>query len=190
LKRTSAILKALSERDDDRILLGDIARQSGSRAHGFGLLLFALPETLPLPLPSLSIVLAVPLILISGHLTLFGEGSRIPKQVRDRSLPASVVKKTATYIAPVFEALERFACPRFEALAARERLLGAVCLLLSVILLLPIPFGNLVPAACLAGIAFGMLQRDGAVVAVGLLGTLACFLVLIYLASMAGSLFA
>jgi hypothetical protein len=43
--------------------------------------------------------------------------------------------------------------------------IGAVCLVLAVVIALPIPFGNMLPALCILGIAVGMLQRDGALVA-------------------------
>jgi hypothetical protein len=169
--------------------MGEVMRRGGSRAHGLGLLLFALPETLPIPIPSLSLILAIPLVGISAHLTLFGEGRGVPKQIRDRSIPISLVKTVSKYLAPIFKTIERLSHPRFEALAELERLLGVACLLLSIILLLPIPFGNLLPAACLAAIAFGMIQRDGVVVALGLLGAIACVAAIFYAASMAGGIF-
>ena len=109
-------------------------RQGGSRAHGLGLLLFALPETLPIPLPSMSTILAIPLIVISGHLILFGESRGIPRKIRDRSVSTSLVQKLEKYVAPVFSKLERLSHPRWEALAKRERLVGVACLILSVIL--------------------------------------------------------
>jgi hypothetical protein len=189
LKSISGILKDLAHRKDEQITLGDVMREGSSRAHGLGLLVFALPETLPIPVPSLSIVLAIPLIVIAGHLILFGEGGGIPKNIRDRSIPASMIEKIEKYAAPVFRKLERVSHPRWEVLAGCERLLGAACLILSIILLLPVPFGNLVPAICLVAIAFGMLQRDGVVVALGLLVALACLMATVYATSMAGSLF-
>jgi hypothetical protein len=152
--------------------------------------MIALPETLPIPVPSASIVLAVPLVLISAHLLVFGEGRGIPKRLRKQSISTSAVQKVAKYVAPVFKTLEHISRPRLETLARQEHLLGAACLLLSVILLLPIPFGNLAPAVCLVAIAFGMLQRDGVVVMLGLAGAAACTAALIYFFSLAGSLFA
>jgi hypothetical protein len=189
LKSISAILQELAHRKDEKITLGDVMRQGGSRAHGLGLLLFALPETLPIPLPSMSTILAIPLIVISGHLILFGESRGIPRKIRDRSVSTSLVQKLEKYVAPVFSKLERLSHPRWEALAERERLVGVACLILSVILALPIPFGNLVPALCLAILAFGMIQRDGVVVALGLLGTLACLVATLYAVSVMAGIF-
>jgi hypothetical protein len=189
LKSLSAISRDLAHRKGEKLTVGDVMGQGGSRAHGLGLLLFALPETIPIPVPSLSTVLAVPLILISGHLILFGEHRGIPRKIRDQTVPKALIEKVDKYVAPIFRTLERVTHPRWEALAARERLLGATCLILSIILLLPIPFGNLLPALCLAAIAFGMIQRDGVVVALGLLGGLACTGAAVYAASLAANIF-
>jgi hypothetical protein len=49
-----------------------------------------------------------------------------------------------------------------------ERVIGAVCLLLSVIVLLPIPFGNTVPALAVCIFALGVLERDGVWILTGL----------------------
>lgn len=40
-----------------------------------------------------------------------------------------------------------------------------MCLILALVIALPIPLGNLPPAVCVVALAFGMLQRDGFIVA-------------------------
>jgi len=179
MKRTSEILKSLCDKSREEVTIGEMIKESGSRTHGFALLLFALPEAVPLPLPSVSIVLGIPLVLISAHLIIFGEGSGIPERLRRQRVRASVVQKAAKHMIPVFEKLERVSRQRFEGLASRHRLLGVACLLLSIVILLPIPLANFAPAACLAAIAFGMLQRDGVIVMIGLIGSAALIATLV-----------
>ncbi|PTE19558.1 ABC transporter permease, partial [Cereibacter changlensis JA139] len=60
--------------------------------------------------------------------------------------------------------------PRLAPLTApaAERVLGALCLVLSIVLLLPIPLGNMLPAVAICGIAMGILERDGLWIAFGL----------------------
>jgi hypothetical protein len=188
MKSTSEILKGLSDAGKDELTVDEIIKESGSRAHGFGLLIFALPEALPLPLPSVALVLAIPLILLSGHLIIFGEGAGIPKRVRRQTLRTSLIRKVAKYCIPVFEKLEHLSRPRFLMLVRRERLLGVACLLLSVVLFLPIPLANFLPAVCLVAVAFGMLQRDGIIVAAGLIGFGALIAALVVLTNFAGYL--
>ncbi|MBL8689487.1 MAG: exopolysaccharide biosynthesis protein [Rhodospirillaceae bacterium] len=80
IQTTSSILKSLAERDEERLSFGDVVKAMGSRAHGAGLLFFALPETIPIPLPGVSAFLAVPIVLIAAHLIAFGEGPGLPKR--------------------------------------------------------------------------------------------------------------
>ena len=143
----------------------------GSRAHGIVLILFALPDTLPLPVPSVSLVLGVPLVVVAAHLVLFGEASRLPERVMAAQIPTSTLKVVARYLAPVLEFLELVTRPRLAAVPRYERGLGIVCLFLAVLLLLPLPFVNFAPALCLVGIALGMVQRDGLLVMLSLAGT-------------------
>ena len=59
--------------------------------------------------------------------------------------------------------------PRFQFLAKRpiENILGVLCLVLSIVLFLPIPLGNMLPALALCILALGILERDGVWVAIG-----------------------
>ena len=72
---------------------------------------------------------------------------------------------------PLLTRAERLSQDRWIGLARQERLLGLVCLYLSLLLLAPLPFFNMPPAICLVLIAWGMIQRDGVFVAAGLAGT-------------------
>ena len=43
-----------------------------------------------------------------------------------------------------------------------DRLIGVVCTLLALVLILPIPLGNMLPAAAIAALGLSLVQRDGA----------------------------
>ena len=161
----------------------------GSRAHGILLILFALPETVPLPFPSLSAFLGIPLVLVAAHLVVAGEGSRLPERVMSAQMPARLLHFLARYLAPVLEFLELATRPRLTAVLRHERWLGLVCLYLAVILLLPIPLVNLAPALCLVGLALGMVQRDGLLVILSLVGTILMTLSLGFVARWLASTF-
>lgn len=184
----SEILDALAARKDERISFGAIAAAAGARVHGLALLVFVLPEVPPIPLPSASTVLAIPLIVISAHLAIFGEGSLLPARLRASSMPHAVFVAAARYLAPVFRWIESVSRPRWLWLARRERFLGLVCLYLSIVLILPIPLLNSPPAACLAAVALGMIQRDGMFIAAGIAGGLVVTGVLVGIIDAAGSL--
>lgn len=168
--------------DDGGLSLGELSRAFGSRAHGSALLLLGLPEALPLPVPSVSAVLGIPLVVISAHLALYGEESRLPRRLRDWRLQPTVTRALGRHLAPWLLRAERLSRPRWQWLAGREHLLGWVCLYLSVLLLLPLPLFNAPPALCLVLLAWGMVSRDGVFVAAGLAGAVAVTAALAYLA--------
>jgi hypothetical protein len=169
---TSEILRTLADSDEDSISVGDVVSAMGLRVHGIALILFALPDAAPLPIPSLSAVLGIPLVFIAAHLALFGEGSGLPQRALKAKVSGKVLRVLARFGAPVLQALEFFSRPRLRAVLRYERWIGLVCLYLSILLLLPIPFVNFAPALCLVLIALGMVQRDGLLTAIGLVATI------------------
>ena len=46
---------------------------------------------------------------------------------------------------------------------------GAICLVLAIIITLPIPLGHMVPGAAISLLALGLIERDGLVVAFGMI---------------------
>lgn len=159
----SDLLTALADRGEP-VRVGAILSEVGARAHGLGILLFALPESLPVPVVGTSTVLAIPIIILSGHLLLFGGSAGIPRRVEQAELPPTALRLAAKYAAPVLRLLETVSRPRLHWIARRQRLVALFCLVLGVVLALPIPLGNLLPASCLILLAMGMIQRDGAFV--------------------------
>ena len=185
---TSEIIDTLAASSAPRIPFSAIVAAAGSRVHGLALLVLVLPEAVPLPLPSASTILGVPLIIISAHLALFGEGPLLPARLEAIVVPRSVLQAAARYLAPAFRWIENVSRPRLLWLVRRERLLGLACLYLSLILILPIPLLNTPPAICLALVALGMIQRDGVLVILGLLGGIAVTGILVGVIDVAGSL--
>jgi hypothetical protein len=166
----SDILRLLAARPETHIPFGEVVAAAGSRVHGIALFLFVLPETLPLPLPSASGILGIPLLIISAHLAVFGEAARLPQRVLDLKIPRKVFEAISKYVGPVLEWLEKLSRPRWAFFVREERPMGILCLYLSLILFLPLPLMNAPPAICLAAVALGIIHRDGVLIAIGLAG--------------------
>lgn len=169
----SAVLGRLAKGDGTSISFAEILAHAGPRVHGLALLLLVLPETVPLPLPSASTVLAIPLGLIALHLAVYGEGGRWPRRLERFRVSRAATSAVARYLVPVLAWFESFSRPRLTMLAHRERLVGLVSFYLSLVLLLPLPLMNTPPAICLALLALGLIQQDGVLIAAGLVGTVA-----------------
>jgi len=154
----------------ERIVLGDLIELLGDRAFGAMLLIFALPNMVPVPLPGLSTVLGAPMVLFAAQLMLGHPKPWLPARLSKLSIARETFVTMAGASRGYLERVERFLKPRWLVLTdgRGERMLGAVCLLLSLILILPIPFGNMLPAFAVALIAVGILEKDGICVTIGL----------------------
>jgi hypothetical protein len=122
---------------------------------------FAFPNTIPLP-PGASSVLGAPLLFLTAQLAL-GRRPWLPSFIARRTIERAQFAAMVQKIAPWLARIERLLRPRLHVLVRPpvEYLIGALCFLLAVILFLPIPMGNMPPAAAICLFSLALLERDG-----------------------------
>jgi hypothetical protein len=174
-RRASTILSALVERGEAKALrIGDLLDALHERAFGMAILIFILPNSLPMPgIPYVSMVTGIPICLFALQM-LFGMSRPwLPHRIAGREIPQRRIRVVWKKILPAFVRVEKFVRPRHLALTSQfaERLLALVILVLAIILALPIPAGNLLPAWAIALLALGLMERDGRLVIAGLIGS-------------------
>ena len=152
-----------------RVAVGDLLEALGDRALAALLFVFAFPNVLPVP-PGTSALLGAPLVFLAAQLA-FGRRPWLPAWIAQRSMARSDFAALMRRVGPWLVRAERLLRPRATALAVppMEYLIGLVCLLLAVVLVLPIPLGNMLPALAIVLLALGILERDGLWVLAGLL---------------------
>ena len=173
-RRFSEVLRDLAAADRERIAIADILAAFGDRAFGALMLVFAAPNALPTP-PGTSSVLGAPLLFITFQLMIGRSVLWLPRLITNRSVARADFARLVDRMAPWLEKAERLLRPRLTILIGpvADRFIGAACLLLAVILFLPIPLGNIVPALAIAAFAIGLIERDGVAVSVGWAATAA-----------------
>src|SRR5439155_1944800 len=164
---SDVLLTLAGDRSKDRIFVSDILRAMEDRAVVALILLFALPNVLPVP-PGTSDILGAPLLFVTAQLAL-GKKPWLPRAIARRSVATADFAALMNRAAPWLARAERLLRPRLQALTrpASEQLIGALCVVLALILFLPIPFGNMLPALAISVLALGVLQRDGVWVLAG-----------------------
>jgi hypothetical protein len=156
----------------ERISVRDLIDALGDRALGALLFLFAFPNVLPMP-PGTSAVLGAPLVFLAAQL-MVGRGPWLPRLLASRSMSQADFAALVRRIAPWLKRGERMLRPRFSWLARppAEFALGAVCLVLALVLVLPVPLGNVLPALAISLLALAIVERDGLWVLAGLAAAL------------------
>lgn len=169
--RTSELLLAFArEFPRERVQLRDLGEPLGNRSFGFLLLMFALPNTVPLGIPGLSTVTGIPLALVALQMIVGMPAPYLPRWLAERSIARANFQRLVEATVPWLRRLERLMRPRWLALTGLwgERWLGAFCFLLALVMALPIPFGNWLPSIGVALIALGLIEKDGALVTAGI----------------------
>lgn len=152
----------------DRVSVGDLLRTMHGRAIAALMLIFAFPNVLPSP-PGTSAVLGLPLVYLTSQMML-GRLPWLPALIANRSMAREDFGALVARIGPMLARAERLLKPRLPFLvnSGTERVIGGICLLLAIILLLPIPLGNMLPALAICIFALGVLERDGVWIMAGL----------------------
>lgn len=173
-KRLSQILAEIAaDQSEDRITIARLMAAMEGRAYGALILIFAFPNILPSP-PGLAGLLGLPLLFLSARMML-GQTPWLPRFIATRSLPRSSFATVIERATPWLERAERLLRHRLSLLTTgpAQQILGLFCLLLTLILVVPIPFGNLAPSFAMCLIALGVLERDGLWVVLGVIAGVA-----------------
>jgi hypothetical protein len=169
-RRTSVLLgEYIAGLDKPKVSLGDLRDALGDRGFGVLLFVFALPNLIPVNIPLLSLVLGAPLVLLAVQLTYGRHKPWFPHWLTRQSISRQTFEAVVSRALPYLERAERLLRPRFTMLVSwtAERLIGLGLLVLTVVLALPIPFGNWLPAFAICIVGLAMVEKDGLAVLAG-----------------------
>lgn len=158
---SSTLTRIAARPDRERIYIRNLLAELDQRAIAAMLFVFAVPNTIPVP-PGVSGVLGAPLLFLAAQLML-GRAPWLPGIIADRSFARTDFQRILEKVGPWLQKAERLMRPRLTVLSRPplEYVVGAICLILSIVLFLPIPLGNMLPAIAICILALGLIQRDG-----------------------------
>lgn len=172
------------ERGDAKV--GEILCRLRERGYGAMLILFGLPNCFLLPL-GMSSIAGLPLIFFGLQLVWGNPSPWLPEVLARQRLSSQVLWR----IDKTVSRLGNLCRERLRALtgAGGAKILGVLVVVLALSITIPLPLTNFLPAVAITAIGLGMLNRDGALVLLGiaigvfgLLVTLAVLFSLNYLA--------
>jgi hypothetical protein len=164
-----ATLKPLLRMRKAELSVGELMERLED-ADGPGPVLFALtlPVMVPMP-PGVSMVLALPLLMVAPQIVLGRRKLWMPKFLSSRTVKREELVKLLHRVLPALGKFEKLVHPRLTFLTGPigARMVGAACTLIALVLVLPIPFANLVPSIAMGVFSLGLTRRDGLLVLAG-----------------------
>jgi hypothetical protein len=178
-KRTSDVLKDIVlVGGQDEIAIGEFMTMLGDRSFALAILIFSLPNSLPIPgIPGFSTVTGIPILFIAIQIVCGRKAIWLPRSVALKQFPRHFLVKMITKALPVIVWLEKFLHPRLTVVcgAYGERIIGVLIAVMAFILALPIPGGNIPPGVSISLLALAILERDGVFALVSMVFTVASF---------------
>jgi hypothetical protein len=144
------------------------------RSYAFIIAALNVPNIVPTGIPMLSTVSGVPMLLLVVQYFLGRPTPSLPEFVARRGLPRGKLQDLLQGRARRFiERIENAIHPRRDwwVNGTPRRLLQITWALLILLLALPIPFDNLIPAWAIMFFCFALLERDGVMAQLGWLFT-------------------
>jgi hypothetical protein len=169
-RRLSRVLVQLGETSAERITFDNILFALSERSFGALMILFSALNLLPLP-PGSSTIFGIPLVLLSIQMLIGLENPWFPGLIRQKSMRIDTYRSFIAKLEPVLIRFEKLARPRYWLLPQIivERVVGIVALLMSMIVILPIPLINQMPALSIILLSIGLGEQDGVWLGTGLL---------------------
>lgn len=143
--------------------LGDFIRVSGDRAFGIVLLLLSLPSALPIPATGISTPLGIGMFLIALQMIAGRQTLWLPERVLKIKISRSIAVRMVKGLNTVLRLFEKIIRPRFEWMSRRSGHLftGLLVASLAVVMQVPIPLTNTLPAAVIFCLALCQMEDDG-----------------------------
>lgn len=168
-RRLSQVLRQLADSSDGPVTVAMIRDALGDRSYAALLVFCASLNLLPLP-PGSTLLFGPPLILLTVQMVAGYETVWLPRSWLNRSVGHERFRGMIDRLLPKLERLERLVKPRrwpFVSAKTSDRVIGALGLVLSIAVTLPIPLGNWLPAFAVAIIGLSLSERDGVFLALG-----------------------
>lgn len=172
-----------SHNSGDHISIAVLLKAFHERGFGFFLFLIALPAALPVPAIGLNTLIALPLLLLTAQQFLGRHTIWVPSSWKQKTISKAKIDNFINKATPWVKKLEFFTKPRLSFITSglSSNMIGLMGFFMALAVAIPLPLTNTVPSVGIAGMALGVLMRDGLAVIVGAIIGLAWVTMLVIL---------
>jgi hypothetical protein len=156
------MLADLTEGGEGRLTAQTLVDHLGRKGFGPVLLALGVPMLAPLP-PGAPVIFAVPLLIVCLQMVVGRQTVWLPKWISRKGVERAKLAKLVAKVTPTVAKVEKHLKPRLGFLVEGlgERALGVTCTVVAVVLVLPVPFANLVPSMAITAFGLALARKDG-----------------------------
>lgn len=187
-RKLSQLFAELSAEAKGPVTVAEIRDALGDRSFAALLVFFALLNMIPLPPPS-SAILGLPMVIVAAQLMYGSKRAWLPAFVMNKSLSLEQFRGLMDRLIPFLIRLEQYVRPRYWPFWRRrgDRVVGAMAFFLAIIVTLPIPLGNWLPAFSTALLGLSLSERDGLVFGIATIVGVGAIAVIVAVIGVAGA---
>lgn len=161
---------AVRKYQTDKVTVGELMSALHERGFGLLLVIFVLPNCVPVPAPGLTSLTALPLAFLAYQMLLGRDYPWLPGWINNKKIRRSLLANIVSKASPRMKKVEKLLRARlsFASSTTGERVVGAFCLLFSACIAIPLPWTNFIPGIGVLIMSLGLLSRDGITIIIGI----------------------
>ncbi|ACC81412.1 exopolysaccharide biosynthesis protein [Nostoc punctiforme UO1] len=167
--RFSQDIKSLLQRlAEQPLTLGDVLAETSERGFSLVITLLVLPFLFPMP-PGLTGPFGGACLLLSAQMVLGRRSPWLPKRIANYKFPRPFAQLLLQNLGRLTKVLQKIARPRLAKIAHNPliwRINGFCISLLTVLLILPIPFTNPIPTIGILLLTVATIESDGLLICI------------------------
>jgi len=162
-RKLSDELRLLLQTEGDSLTIAQLVDRVGDRGFGLLLLVLSLPSALPVPAAGYSVPFGILLLVLSLQMLIGKRHPVFPKRMQRASLSRKMADRLLSGTAWIFSKLEWIIRPRMKWVGrpAGAALMGVLVMIMAILMMIPIPMTNTIPAFVIFLIGVGLTEDDG-----------------------------
>ncbi len=165
----SRVLRDFANTTQGEVRISELRDAMGDRSFAALLAVFSAVNLIPVLPPFSTLIFGLPPLIIAVQMLLGHERVWLPKRLLDWSFSAEKFRSLIRSVTPRLRRLEHYIKPRYWPFTTKngERLVGITSILLSILVILPIPGANWIPAFAMVLMGLSLSERDGLLYSIG-----------------------
>lgn len=173
LFKLSLLIKSWQNKDkDQKTSIEEIINSFNKKERSLlALFFFTLPAAIPIPYPPGALtIIGLPILFFAFQILISNDKIYLPNKIKKYKISNDKLILISKKITPKIEKIEQYIKPRYNFMNSNiiNYLVGFISLICAVVVLIPMPLTNAIPAISIVIMTIGLLNKDGLITIIGI----------------------